>query len=134
MKQSKINSALLILRLSLGIMMLLYGFFKLFNGVNEVGLMLTEKGLPYFISYGVIVGEVIAPLMIIIGYRTKIAAILLAFTMVVAILLAHSNDIFSLNSHGGWAIDHQGLFLFGSIALILSGAGKYAVSTKSKWD
>lgn len=134
MKQSKINSALLILRLSLGIMMLLYGFFKLFNGVNEVGLMLTEKGLPYFISYGVIVGEVIAPLMIIIGYRTKIAAILLAFTMVVAILLAHSNDIFSLNSHGGWAIDHQGLFLFGSIALILSGAGKYAVSTKNKWD
>jgi putative oxidoreductase len=134
MKQSKINSALLILRLSLGIMMLLYGFFKLFNGVNEVGLMLTEKGLPYFISYGVIVGEVIAPLMIIIGYRTKIAAILLAFTMVVAIFLAHSNDIFSLNSHGGWAIDHQGLFLFGSIALILSGAGKYAVSTKNKWD
>lgn len=134
MKQSKINSALLILRLSLGIMMLLYGFFKLFNGVNEVGLMLTEKGLPYFISYGVIVGEVIAPLMIIIGYRTKIAAILLVFTMVVAILLAHSNDIFSLNSHGGWAIDHQGLFLFGSIALILSGAGKYAVSTKNKWD
>jgi putative oxidoreductase len=134
MKQSKINSALLILRLSLGIMMLLYGFFKLFNGVNEVGLMLTEKGLPYFISYGVIVGEVIAPLMIIIGYRTKIAAILLAFTMVVAILLAHSNDIFNLNSHGGWAIDHQGLFLFGSIALMLSGAGKYAVSTKNKWD
>jgi putative oxidoreductase len=134
MKQSKINSALLILRLSLGIMMLLYGFFKLFNGVNEVGLMLTEKGLPYFISYGVIVGEVIAPLMIIIGYRTKIAAILLVFTMVVAILLAHSNDIFNLNSHGGWAIDHQGLFLFGSIALMLSGAGKYAVSTKNKWD
>ena len=134
MKNSKINSALLVLRLSLGIMMLLYGFFKLFNGVNEVGLMLTEKGLPYFISYGVIVGELVAPLMIIIGFRTKIGAILLAFTMVVAILLAHSNDIFSLNSHGGWSIDHQGLFLSGSIALVLSGAGKYAVSNKSKWD
>jgi putative oxidoreductase len=134
MKQSKINSALLLLRVSFGIMMLLYGLFKLYNGVNDIGLMLTEKGLPYFISYGVIVGEVIAPLMIIIGYRTKIAAILMGLTMIVAILLAHSNDIFSLNSHGGWSIDHQGLFLFGSIALFLSGAGKYAVSTKNKWD
>jgi len=134
MKQSKINSALLLLRVSFGVMMLLYGFFKLFNGVDEIGKMLTEKGLPYFICYGVIVGELVAPLMMIIGFRTKIAAILLAFTMIVAILLAHSNDIFSLNSHGGWAIDHQGLFLFGSIVLVLTGAGKYAVSTKSKWD
>lgn len=134
MKQSKINSALLLLRLSLGIMMLFHGFSKLTHGVDGIGNMLSDKGIPYFIAYGVIIGEYIAPLLMIIGFRTKLASMVFAFTMVVAILLAHSSDIFTLSEHGSWAIELQGLYLFGSIALALTGAGKYAVSTKSKWD
>lgn len=134
MKQSKINSALLILRVTFGLLMILHGFSKLTHGVDGIGNMLSDKGIPYFIAYGVIIGEFVAPLLMIIGFRTKLASIVFSFTMLVAVLLAHSGDIFSLSEHGSWAIELQGLYFFGGIALTLTGAGKYAVSTKNKWD
>lgn len=134
MKQNNLNIALLLLRLTLGILMLFHGFAKLNHGVDGIGNMLAEKGIPSFIAYGVIVGEVIAPILMIIGYRTKLASIVFSFTMLVAVLLAHSGDIFSLSEHGSWAIELQGLFFFGGIVLLLTGAGKIAVSSKNKWD
>lgn len=129
-----IDLGLLILRLSVGALMLLHGLFKLVNGVGFVEGQLAEAGLPSFIAYGVYIGEVIAPLLIIAGFRARIAAAVLFFNCAVAALLTHSGDIFSLNEQGGWSIELLGLFMFGSAALIFTGAGKYAVSRKSIWD
>lgn len=134
MKQNNLNIAFLILRLMLGFGMLLHGISKLNHGVDGIGDLLTEKGIPSFIAYGVLIGEVVAPILMIVGYRTKLASIVFAFTMLVAVLLAHSGDIFSLSKHGGWAIELQGLYFFGAVVLILTGGGKYAVSSKNKWD
>lgn len=134
MNKSNLHIALFILRLTFGGLMLFHGFSKLIHGVDGIGSMLTEKGLPSFISYGVIVGEVVAPLLMIVGFRTKIASMIFAFTMLVAILLAHSEDVFSLSKHGSWAIELQGIYFFGAVALSLTGAGKYAISTRNKWD
>ncbi len=125
---------LLILRLTLGGLMLFHGIAKIIYGVGGIQGMLSAKGLPGFFAYGVYIGEVIIPILLIIGFRTRIAAVIFAFNMLVAMLLAHSGDIFSLSKHGGWAVELIALFLFGAIALFFTGGGKYALSTTNKWD
>lgn len=123
----------LMLRLMLGLLMLPHGISKIGNLDGIMG-MLANVGMPGFIAYGVLVGEILAPLMVIFGFRARIGALLMAFTMVVAILLAHPGDILSLSGRGTIALELQYFFLFTSIALMFLGAGKYAVSKSSKWD
>ena len=125
---------LLILRVSLGALMLFHGAGKLQSGVSMIGDMLTDKGLPAFIAYGVIIGEVIAPILMIIGFRTRIAAFIFAFNMVVAVAMAHAGDVFKLTEHGSWALELQGLYFFGGLALFFTGGGKFGVSSKNNWD
>lgn len=125
---------LLILRLSIGILMLLHGIGKLMHGAGGIEDMLATTGLPTFIAYGVYVGEVIAPLFIIFGFGTRIAAAIFAFNMIVAVAMAHGGDIFSMNAAGGWMLELQGLYFFGALALVFTGAGKYALSSKKLWD
>ncbi|OEJ99158.1 DoxX family protein [Flavivirga aquatica] len=124
---------LLIIRLSIGILMLLHGIAKL-KGVSFIEGMLSDKGLPSFLAYGVYVTEIIAPISIIVGYRTRLAGFLLAFGVLFAMLLVHSSDIVSLNQHGGWGVELLGLYLFGVVALFFTGSGKYAISSTHKWD
>lgn len=129
-----IDLGLLVLRLSIGILMLLHGISKLMHGADGIEQMVMASGLPSFIAYGVYVGEVIAPLFIIFGYGTRIAAAVFLFNMIVAVGMAHAGDIFSLSQSGGWAIELQGLYIFGALALMFTGAGKYALSNKKIWD
>lgn len=131
---SGINIGLLILRVSTGGMMLLHGFSKITNGVSSIQNTLVESGWPGWMAYGVYVGEIIAPIMLIIGWRTRFAAIIFAFNMVVATLLVHSEDLFKIGSHGEWAIELQALYFFAALVLIFTGGGKYAVSRKSFGD
>ncbi|MEX1000701.1 MAG: DoxX family protein [Crocinitomicaceae bacterium] len=125
---------ILIIRLSLGILMLLHGIAKLSQGVAGIENMLESKGIPGFVAYGVYIGEVIAPLLLIVGYRTRIAAILLFLNMLVIVFIAHPENLLSVSSHGGWKMELAGLYLFGSLALIFMGGGDYALSSKNKWD
>jgi putative oxidoreductase len=125
---------LLILRLSLGILMLLHGIAKLIHGTGFIESVVTSAGLPAFVAYGVYIGEIVAPLLIIFGYGTRVAALVYAFTMIVAVGLVHPNEIFALNATGGWGVELPGLYFFGALALVFTGAGKYALSTKHPWD
>lgn len=125
---------LLILRLSLGILMILHGISKLMYGPGFIESIVTSSGLPSFVAYGVYVGEVIAPIFVILGYGTRIAAAIFAFNMVVAVGLVHGGDIFALNETGGWALELQGLYFFGALALVFTGGGKYALSNQHLWD
>lgn len=125
---------LLILRLSLGGLMLFHGIAKIIHGVGGIQSILSSKGLPSLFAYGVYVGEVIVPALLILGFRTRIAALIFAFNMLVALLLVHSADVFALSKHGGWAVELIALFLFGAIALYFTGGGKYGFSNTNKWD
>ena len=93
-------------------------------------------GAPGFIAYGVYVGEIIAPLLVLLGCFTRPAAAVIAFNMVMALTLAHFDDIFKLNERGGgWAIELQMFYLLGSIALIFTGSGRLGVrSGRGPWD
>lgn len=46
--------------------MLFHGIAKLLHGLEGIKGMLASKGLPAFFAYGAYVGEIIAPLLIII--------------------------------------------------------------------
>ncbi|WP_313338529.1 DoxX family protein [Stutzerimonas nitrititolerans] len=117
----------LVLRLSVGVLMLLHGIFKLQNGAGGIAGMLGSQGLPGFLAYGVYLGEVVGPVLVIIGLYTRVGAVLIIGNMLVALALAHSQELFSLGSMGGWALELQGMFLFGAVAIALLGAGKYSV-------
>ena len=119
---------LLLLRISVGGLMLFHGVAKLIHGIS---FLLENMGA---FGYAVYIGEVLAPIAILIGFRTRIAAVLLAITCVVAIATAHAQDIFSISEHGGYANELLMLYLLGSAALFFTGAGKYAVSKTNNWD
>lgn len=130
----RIDLGLLFLRLSIGLLMLMHGIFKLQYGIDSIAGMVLQAGLPSFVAYGVYIGEVVAPILIIAGVATRLTALFFAINCIVATFLAHAGDLFTLNAAGGWAVELLGLYFFGAIALVFTGGGKYAVSSKYIWD
>ena len=125
------NDALgkLVLRLTVGILMLFHGIAKIMNlgTVDFIGGALSGSGLPSILAYGVYIGEVIAPLMIVLGIYCRYGAIIVVINMVFAISLMHSGDIFALTEHGGWRLELQGFYLFGALAIMFLGSGRQAI-------
>jgi putative oxidoreductase len=121
----------LILRIMLGFLILLHGIHKLTGGVDWLDGMLANEGLPAFFKYGVYVGEVIAPLLVIAGWYSRIGAWLIAVNMLFAIGLTSGSELFSINpKSGGLAIELEYLYMFTAIALGLIGPGRYAFNQK----
>jgi putative oxidoreductase len=120
----------LILRITLAILILLHGIAKLQNGIDFISGMVTNAGLPAIFAYGVYVGEVLAPLLVLVGLLTRPAAWLIVINMIVAIALVHMNELFTLSKSGGWALELQGMFLFSAVAVALLGAGRYSLDFK----
>ena len=120
----------LILRLSLGILILLHGLGKLTGDISFIERMLQGLGLPGYFAYGVYVGEIVAPLLLIIGWYSRVGALLVAVNMVFAVVLAHRDELFSLARSGGWALELQGLFLFAAVALMFTGPGRISINRR----
>src|SRR5687767_5147056 len=124
------NTGKLILRLTLGTLILLHGIAKLTGGVGGLSGMVAAAGLPAFVTYGVYVGEVVAPILVLLGWYSRIGAALIAINMLFAIALAHRAEIFTLGDSGGWALELQGMFLFTGLALALIGPGRFSLNDK----
>ena len=118
----------LILRLTLGLLILLHGIGKLKGGVGPIEQMLTAHGLPVFLAWGALVGEVLGPILLIVGFYARIGAGLIAINMLAAFALVHIAQLGQPNEQGGWALELQGMFLFTAIALALLGPGRYSVN------
>ncbi len=115
--------------------MLFHGVHKLIHGFGFIISKLKAAGLPELLVAGVPIGEVVAPLLIILGLYTRPAALVQAFLMGMAVWLVHMGQIASLDSHGGYALELQAFYLFGAIAVALLGAGRYSVAKgSSKWN
>lgn len=126
----------LIVRVSVACFVLVYGVSKITNPaqIDYIADLFTSLHLPGFLAYLVYLGEVIAPLAMIIGWRTKIAAFILSGTMVVVIMMGHYKEIFPLADFSWYSIELQMTFLMGALAAMFLGAGKYALSTRNPWD
>ncbi|MGG5506286.1 MULTISPECIES: DoxX family protein [unclassified Myroides] len=130
----QIDTGLLLSRIAIGFPMLFYGVGKLIHGIGFIQQTLLDKGLPAFFGYGVYVGEVIAPILLLLGWRTRLAAAVFAINCVTAILLVQSAAIFSLNDNGGWQIELLMIYALVAVSLFFTGGGKYALSTTHQWD
>ncbi|OGT59684.1 MAG: GntR family transcriptional regulator [Gammaproteobacteria bacterium RIFCSPHIGHO2_12_FULL_63_22] len=120
-----------ILRVSLGVIILLHGIAKLKGGIDPITGMVTAQGLPAFLAYGVYVGEVLAPVMLIAGFYARIGGALVAINMLFALFLVHRADLLVINPQsGGWAVEFQVLMLCAAITVMLIGPGKAGINEK----
>lgn len=113
--------AILILRVSIGILMLTHGLPKLamlLSGeINFPGLF----GMPPALSLTLAVfAEVFCSILLIFGLTTRLTTIPLMFTMAVAVLIIHGDDPFSKKELGL-------LYLLAYVVIFLYGSGKYAL-------
>jgi len=118
----------LVLRLAVGGIILFHGLFKLTHGVEWIRQPLGDLGLPGMLAYGAYLGEIVAPVLILAGYWARLAALFVAFNMLMAIVLVLRQQVFAVKEMGGgWAIELEALLLLASLALFFTGAGRYGI-------
>ncbi|MGB5541580.1 MAG: DoxX family protein [Gammaproteobacteria bacterium] len=118
----------LIVRLTVGILMLFHGLSKITSegSLDSITGQLTASGLPDVIAYGVYVGEIVAPLLLIAGVFARLSGLVIVINMLFAIGLMHTGDLLSLTDHGGYRLELQMFYLFGGLAILFLGSGRYA--------
>ena len=117
-----INLLLLLLRISVGVLMLTHGYPKLVKLVTGDFAFPDPIGLGSELSLALATfAEFICSLLIIVGYRSRLAAMPLIFTMLVALLLVHGDE--PVFEH--WNIL---LYIFSYAILIYLGGGKYSLT------
>ena len=121
------NFGKLVLRLTLGVLMLFHGYAKLSGDLVWLENMLAGYNLPPQLAYGVYVGEILAPIMIILGAFCRFGVLIIVVNMGFALFLAHQSELMLLNETGGYALEVQAFFLFTALAMVFLGSGRYAV-------
>jgi len=125
----------LLLRAAVGLLILFHGVSKVIGGAGFITALVAKAGVPPAVGYLVYVGEVVAPLLILFGVWTRIGALIVVINMVVAILLVHTSQFFTLSKTGGWALELQGMYLVSALAIALLGAGRYSVAgAGGRWN
>lgn len=117
-----------ILRLAIGGLMLFHGMNKLIYGNEQVNQILDSVGIPAFLGFGVFLGEILAPILLIAGQWTRVAGFLIAIDMLVATLLVHAQQMDEINQLGGWMLELNALYFLGAVAIIFLGSGRIATS------
>jgi putative oxidoreductase len=124
----------LVLRVALGGILLLHGIFKLQHGVAWIEQPLAAFGLPGFLAYGTYLAEIIAPILLILGYRARLAALVIVIDMLMAMVLVLRPMIFTINERsGGWGVELEGLILLTALTVFLLGSGRYRLG-RGAWD
>ncbi len=117
----------LVLRLTVGGLLLLHGIHKLLGGIAPIKLMVAGHGVPEMLAYGVYAGEVAAPLLLILGLFSRLGGGLIVINMIVAVLLTSERQLLGLNAEGGYALELEAFYLFGGLGVALLGAGRFSV-------
>lgn len=121
------NIGKLLLRLMLGGMMLFHGIDKALHGIGFIKKLIISQGLPELLAYGVYVGEILAPIFIIIGWKSRLWGGIIAVNMLMAIYLTQLSSVLKLGSHGAWAVEGPMFYLLSALVLTLIGSGRYAI-------
>ena len=124
-----------VLRIVLGVLILVHGISKVIAGPGFVVKVVTDAGLPVELSYLVYVGEVVAPILLIVGLWTRPAALIIFINMIVALSLVHTRQFGEMAPTGGWALELQGMYLAGALAVALLGAGRLSIGgNDGRWN
>lgn len=113
------RAAMVLLRVSLAVLMLFHGWAKITGGIAGIESMVVKAGLPAFVAYGVYLGEVIAPLFLLVGLMVVPAALVIAGNMLFAFFLVHTSHFLQLSKSGGWALELQAFFFITAIVVAM---------------
>ncbi len=122
------NIGKLVLRLMVGGLMLFHGIYKAMQGIGFIKGLVVAQGLPEVLAYGVYVGEIVAPVFLIMGWKSRIWAGVVAVNMLVVIYLTQIGSFMKLGTHGSWAVELQMFYLLSALAIVFLGSGKFAIS------
>ena len=117
-----INVLLLAMRLAVGILMLTHGVDKMGKIIEGDFSFADPIGIGQELSLMLAAfAEFFCSILIIIGYKSRLAALPLIFTMLVALLIVHSDDSI---------FDHTNilLYIFSYAILAFLGGGKYSLT------
>ena len=121
MKKISFNLGLLILRVGFSIGLMTHGYGKFLKVIN--GNFKFSDPLGIGTSFSLILasfGEFIAPVFIIIGWKTRLFTIFPTLTMLVAFTIAHDGDPFSRK-------EKSLMYLIAFIVIYFTGPGKYSL-------
>lgn len=123
------DGALLILRLTLGVIFFAHGAQKvlgLFGGYGLAGTVefMTKSGIPAALAYVACFTEFLGGLAMIGGLLARLAGIGLSITMLVAILKVHLAAGLFADKHG---FEYPLALLAMSLAVVLMGPGRIAI-------
>lgn len=121
------NIGKLLLRVMVGGMMLFHGVHKVLHGIDFIKGLVHAQGLPEVLAYGVYVGEVLAPVLLIFGWKSRIWASVIVINMLVALYLTQMGAFFTLGTHGSWGVELPMFYLISALSIVFLGSGKYAV-------
>jgi len=111
--------ALVVMRLTLGAIMVVHGSHKVFGGLHHHAQMVAGLGLPGWLGYVSAFAEFLGGLLVLAGFFTRVAAFAVCIDLLVAIWKVHW--------HNGLTGDHGYEFPLAAatlaFALIFFGAG-----------
>jgi putative oxidoreductase len=125
----------LLLRIALGSILLFHGVFKLRHGVAWIAQPLGAVGLPGFLAYGTYLAEVVAPVLVMLGYKARLAALVIVVDMLMAMVLVLRPMILTIKERGGggWGVELEALILLCALSVFLLGSGRYRLG-RGVWD
>ena len=125
----------LVLRLTLGVLLLFHGYAKLTGNFGFVEGVVAKAGLPHFVAYLVFLGEVVGPVLVILGLWSRIGGLFIMINMLFAIFLVHAAELLALGKGGGYALELPAFYLLVGLSVALLGAGRYSVGgSRGRWN
>ena len=120
------SMGLLLLRAGISFLMIPHGWGKWLRlqsawDAGEPVRFMNFLGLGTNLSLALtILGELVAPALIFVGFKTRLMSAPAAFTMLVAAFVAHGSDPLADK-------EHALLYAFGFLAVMLLGPGRYSL-------
>ena len=121
------------LRVTVGGLLLFHGMHKLLNGIEPIKAMVAAHGIPDAVAYGVYLGEVVGPVLVILGFFSRIGGALIVVNMAMAVALAGMGQLMAFNPMGGYALELETFYLLGGLSVMLLGAGRYSIAG-GRWN
>ena len=118
----------LIGRIFISLVFLIAGFGKIFSYENTIDYM-ESFGVPGYLLIPAIIVEILFPLLVIIGYKTKFSALILALFSLLLALVFHtdfSNQMQLMSFLKNLALSGGFLIVF------INGAGKFSIDQRFK--
>ena len=89
--------ALLVMRLTLGLIMTVHGSQKVFGGLHQFANVVHGMGIPAWLGYMAAFVELLGGLMILVGFFTGAAAFAICIDLIVAIWKVHWQQGFTIS-------------------------------------